>query len=228
MAIIHSKKEAVNLCLPFVTCYHDYGLKEAVEVLQQQLLVKKVKFPALEAAAHFIASQIPSSEQLFLCEQIMNLHTIGGNVIVGILLQKRLEQSLFETLKIAAQFIIKESVWYACDIIGERVWGVALLTYPNEVLPFLATIKPTDDIWLVRLIGIAGHYAIKKGLSFEADEVLFQLILNHQNHKSILVKKAIAWSAKTTKRCHPGIPIHYQHLWGKQNGGSVWFASALK
>ncbi len=228
MAILSSKKEALFVANRIIIAFQTEGLEAAVDETHQLYLTKKVKFPVLEAVAHYLSAHLPIELHIAFCKRIMALHTIGGNVMVGILLQKQLADDRHSTLTTAADWIIQQEVWYSCDIIGERVWGEALVRTPQQMLVFLKAIPLTANPWIIRLIGITGHYGVKRGLDKANCEILFQVLLLHQHHKAVIIKKTIAWAAKTIKRYHPEIPGHYQKQWGKANGGSVWFASALK
>ena len=84
--------------------------------------------------------------------------------MLGIILQKKLTQDMDTSFQKAAAYIESGAEWYVTDIIGERVFGVALLTQFNVSLKKLKVLSKHPCNWVVRAIGPGAHYAIKKGL----------------------------------------------------------------
>jgi 3-methyladenine DNA glycosylase AlkD len=93
--------------------------------------------------------------------------------------------------------------WYVCDIIGERVLGHALLTSPKKAIPLLEELAHHPDNWIVRTIGVAAHYAVKKGLPATYVDILLKLLISLSNTTDFHVKKGIGWGAKTIAKFHP-------------------------
>lgn len=200
---------------------------DLVSYVHKQLLGKKAKFPLLEFAAKELYKQIPEAEQTGFTDGIMQLNTIGGNVLAGIFLQLRLQAHMDESVGKAAAYIIYGNEWYVCDIIGERVYGYALLTMPDKMLPVLHELARHPDKWIVRSTGVAVHYAIKKGLKRQYIEPVFKLLLSLGNTTDFHTKKGIGWAAKTLSKFHPDVIERYrQHI--DSSDVKQWFRTKIK
>jgi hypothetical protein len=117
----------------------------------------------LEFAAKKIFISIPEKKQTEITNKIIALHEIGSITIAGMILQLRLEKYFLPSINKAIEYIIEGNEWYVCDIIGERVMGFSLLTQPKKTIPVLKKLSEHTDKWIVRSVGVATHYAVKKG-----------------------------------------------------------------
>lgn len=54
-------------------------------------------------------------------------------------------------------------------------------------------------------MGVASHYAVKKGLGKKHVEVTFCLLLSKADTKDFHTKKGIGWALKTISKFHPDI-----------------------
>ncbi|WP_270087715.1 DNA alkylation repair protein [Sphingobacterium sp. SYP-B4668] len=178
--------------------------------LQEGLLNKKVKFPLLEYAAMELMTVIPEDIQLDLADRIVYLRAMGGQVLVGIMLRLRLDTDYERTINKACDYISFGNEWYVCDIIGERVLGYALLTKPEMTIPILDRLALHPDKWLVRTVGVATHYAVKKKLQPPFVEQVFRILLQLSTATDFHSKKGIGWGAKTVARFHPALIDCYQ------------------
>lgn len=227
MDIITSKATVQALVAKAIDLHKTEGEVAFMDYMHTAILRKKIRFPLLELAAKELCKAIPTSEQLATTDKIIALHEIGGNVLVGIVLQNRLGSHFRESIDMAATYITTGNQWYVCDIIGERVMGHALLTMPEETIPVLRRFAGNEDKWIVRSIGVAAHYAIKKGLlKVYADEV-FGLLLSLSNTTEFHTKKGIGWAAKTTAKFHPEIIEKYKDEIEAQQTRQ-WFKTKVK
>jgi 3-methyladenine DNA glycosylase AlkD len=176
-----------------------------VAKVQDELLSKKIRFPLLEYAAEIIFEKLPASKQLAFCDFVAELHTIGGNTLVGKILQLRSDKKLNESLNKAVEYIIAGDQWYVCDIIGERVMGYNLLMRPEQMIPVLKKYAKHEDKWIVRTFGVGTHFAVKKGLKKKDAETMFGLLLSLSNTTDFHTKKGIGWAAKTIAKFHPDL-----------------------
>ncbi|MBI3135159.1 MAG: DNA alkylation repair protein [Bacteroidetes bacterium] len=184
-----------------------------------------MKFPLLEYGACRLYETIPEKEQLSICDQIAERNTLGGNVILGIILQKRLENHFAESFEKAATYIEHGAEWYVTDIIGERVFGVALLTHFTKAIPELKKLSHHKSNWVVRSIGPGAHYAIKKGLPEQHVKQLFELLLSLKKTTDFHVKTGIGWAAKTTAKFHPAI---IQLFAAEIESAGPWFRTKVR
>jgi len=223
MKIIGSKKEIQPYLEKAIGAD---GQNAFIAVLHSSILKKKVRFPVLEYAAAWLYDTLPVRQHLSITDQITGLKEIGSYILAGIMLQKMLAKQYDKAIAKAVEYIIAGNKWYVCDIIGERVMGYALLTKPEQTLPVLRRLAKHDDKWIVRSVGVAGHYAIKKGLSKEYVQELFELLLSVSNTTDFHTKKGIGWAAKTTAKFHPDIIAKYKnHI---DTSAKQWFKTKVK
>ena len=183
--------------------------EKLVRELHQRLLNSKIKFPLLEYCAEEIYDQTPKDQHFKICDEISALKTIGGDVIIGILLRNHLSQNTGIIFEKAANYIAHSGTWQATDIIGERVFGPALLLHFESALNNLKTLSSHPNNWVVRSIGPGCHNAVKNGLSADKVKALFELLISLSGAKDYHIKTGIGWAAKTVAKFHPDIIIKY-------------------
>jgi len=186
------------------------GQDALLVTIYEGLLKKKVSFPLLEFAAKEMALWIPEDEQLHVMDILVATNEMGSYVLAGMMLQLRVPLYLEESIQRACAYIVGGDEWYVCDIVGERVLGHALLTYPEKTILLLKHLAQYSDKWIVRTIGVATHYAVKKGLSPKFTETMFRLLLSLSDATDFHIKKGIGWGAKTIAKFHPTIIERYR------------------
>ncbi|WP_051313126.1 DNA alkylation repair protein [Sporocytophaga myxococcoides] len=204
------------------------GFNEFLSEVHHRLLLAKIKFPLLEYCATEIFKRLDEKDHIEFCSGIAKLKTIGGNVLIGIILQRRLSVYFTQSMEKAADYIEQGEEWYVTDIIGERVFGVALLRYNTEALNFLYQLSNNASPFVVRSIGPGAHFAIKKGLPLKETEGLFKLLLSLANAKDGEIKRGIGWAAKTTAKFYPEIIKKYRDLIDDPEKTGAWFRTKLK
>lgn len=145
--------------------------------------------------------------------------------MLGIILQKKLTQDMDTSFQKAAEYIESGAEWYVTDIIGERVFGVALLTQFNVSLKKLNVLSKHPCNWVVRAIGPGAHYAIKKGLPEKETAQVFKLLLSLGNAADFHIKSGIGWAAKTTAKFHPKLIERHQNEIAKTG---PWFKTKIR
>ncbi|MCW3084351.1 MAG: alkylation repair protein [Bacteroidetes bacterium] len=228
MEIITSKATVKNLLDPIIQNYTPQKNDEFVKQLQAGILKKKIKFPLLEYAAAELYKTIPINEQLTVTDKIIELHELGGNVLSGIMLQLRLNGHFQSSVEHAIKYIIDGDEWFVCDIIGERVLGFALLTQPEKTIAVLHKMSTHENKWIVRCIGVAAHYAIKKGLKKQYVQQVFTLLLSLSNSTEFHTKKGIGWAAKTTAKFYPDLIAAHQQQLETDPQVKQWFKTKIK
>ncbi len=85
-----------------------------------------------------------------------------------------------------------------------------------------------EDKWVVRMVGVAGHYAVKNGLKRPFVRALFDLLLDHSDNEEFHVRRGLGRAAKTTAKCHPDIAA--KHLERHELGQNVgnWFRTNVE
>jgi len=228
MTPIGSKAQLKPVIAALLDLYTQQGAAAFVEALHEKVLKQKIRFPVLEYVGLELYKAIPSKEQLPVLDQVAGLHTVGGNVLAGIILQQRLGTHFNASIQKAGEYMILGNEWYVCDIIGERVLGHALLTQPEKTIPVLRKLARNDDKWLVRSVGVASHYAIKKGLPKVFVEEVFSVLLSLSNATEFHTKKGIGWAAKTTAKFYPGIIETHRPYIDASPEVKQWFKTKLK
>ena len=218
-------KAIIDQCIDL---YRKEGLVTLTNAVHLKLLSCKIKFPLLEYAASQLHEQLTEDDQLLFCDQIENYKTIGGNVLLGIILQKRLVLNFQESIDKASEYISKANAWYVCDIMGERVLGVSLLLSPQKTLLVFENLSQHDSQWVVRSLGAGAHYAIKKGLDKKSVVQLFLLLLSLGNSKNKEIKQGIGWAAKTTAKFHPEIITNFKAEIENTEKVGQWFRGKVK
>lgn len=227
MDIITKKSELKELLSSCISSYKNEGLNFCIKKTNTLILAKKIKFPLLEYAASEFFKILPLNQHLQFCDGIEAFKTIGGNVLVGIILQKRLEISLEESFQKAAQYISDSKHWYVSDIIGERVFGFALLKNPKKAFSLIKKYTFHENNMVQRATGAGMHYAIKKGLAKNYTNLVFELLLSKGSITDYQTKRGIGWAAKTMARFHPDVVIQYQdRIEAKETG--QWFRTKVR
>lgn len=180
-----------------------------VNFLHKEFLTKKIKFPILEHCGVKLFQEVPIQYHRDLCWNIFHLKTIGGNVLIAMLLQKRLAVDSNEALSIATRIIEKADIWYICDIIGERVFGYYLLHEPKTMIPKIDQMFKEENRWVIRSLGAGVHLATKWGLSTHYANEALQLLLTMAQSKDKEIRQGVGWAAKTIAKFHPNlVDIH--------------------
>ncbi len=197
-------------------------------LLNKKILAQKTKFPILEYVTHEIFPRIPEGCQIPFCDKITQLDEMGSSVVTGTALQTRLEDHLEESLEKSIEYIKHGNVWFHCDHISERVLGHALLNYPEILVPVLPGFLKEKDRWVIRMVGVASHYAVKRGLKREYIEEVFTLLMSNADRTDPDEKSGIGWAAKTCAKFHPETALKYKEYIDSSPKVGRWFAAKVQ
>lgn len=228
MKIIGSRAELKPLLNKALAVYEQDGLEAFITAVHKTILRKTIRYPILEFAAQEFFKRIPADEHIDISDRIIALKENGSEVIAGKMLQLRLDKHFKESMIKAAAYIISGANWLSCDTVGERVFGHALLTTPEKTIPYLKKLSKHEDKWIVRSVGVAVHYAIKKGLKKADAEEMFKLLLSLADTTDFHTKKGIGWAAKTTAKFHPDIIKKYAGKIEDNPAVKQWFKTKIK
>ncbi|WP_061247491.1 DNA alkylation repair protein [Leptospira noguchii] len=201
MDSIRSKKEIKSILAKLSDLDESFW----IFIIESELLKKKIKFPLLEFIGKELYFKIPEMNQIYFMDQIIKLGHMGGYVISAIILQLRSEKHFEQSFNKAVEYILLGNEWYVCDIIGERIMGYFLFKEPERTFPILKKYIRHENGWIVRSVGVASHYAVKKGLGKKYVEDTFCLLLSKMDTKDFHTKKGIGWAVKTISKFHPDI-----------------------
>jgi 3-methyladenine DNA glycosylase AlkD len=140
-------------------------------------------------------------------EHIAASKTEGGWVVIGSALGKQLERDLSGAFARCRVFIINADVWYATDILGERVPGPALVADFQASLELLASWREDANRWVRRSIGVAVHFWSKRSRGAAEDAVRAKALLAFLEplfgEWDMDAIKGIGWGLKTLGKYYP-------------------------
>lgn len=199
-----------------------------VAKINSGLLQHKIKFPLLEYATWEIIQGEKKENLIGLADGIINPNTIGGNVLAGIILQHIGLTGDIKTAFIkAGEYMVAGNEWYVCDIIGERVMGHCLLMMPEKAIPLLKGLAKSEEKWLKRSVGVATHYATKKGLPEKYVIQMFELLLTMADTTEFHAKTGTGWGAKTIAKFYPFIIDEYHAQIYDNPNVKQWFKTKI-
>lgn len=225
--VIHSKATGSKLLQSAFSKAGTSNIKLLAKEVNNILLTEKIKFPVLEHCGVELYKTLNPKDHIAFADFLTEPKEMGSWVVVGKLLQCRQEEHFDESLNKAAEYIIAGNEWYVCDIVGERVMGHGLLTYPDKIIPMLKRFTNHKDKWIVRSIGVAAHYATKKGLQMPHIETIFKLLLSQANTTDFHTKKGIGWGAKTIAKRHPELIKKYHSQIFENPEVKRWFITKI-
>jgi hypothetical protein len=140
-------------------------------------------------------------------DRVAATHTQGGWVIIGTSLNQAYAQVPIQVLRRCAGYIGLGDVWYAADILGERVPGPALVTDFQNALPQLEIWRASPNPWVRRAVGVAVHFWAKRSrgetaLEGQVSEILALMAPLFQEWEMEAVK-GIGWGLKTVGKMYP-------------------------
>lgn len=201
------------------------NIDASLSYLEKTFLTQKIKFPLLEFLADHLSGLIPDQQKELFLKRLIATDALGSYVIAGKLLQNILPVKTTKALELAEEFIISGDAWFVCDIVGERVFGHALLTQPELSIKVLKGLTKHSNSWMLRVIGVAAHYAIKNGLRKNFAEEVFEILLSLSQAKDFHTKKGIGWAAKTAVKFYPDFASRYE---GEITASGAWFKTKIK
>jgi 3-methyladenine DNA glycosylase AlkD len=134
---------------------------------------------------------------------------MGGWLIIGSALHQQLDGDLQGAFRRCQYYIVQWNVWYATDILGERVPGPALVRHFESALSLLAFWREDQYRWVRRAVGVSIHFWAKR--SRGAPEItghakqLLELLEPMFSERDIDAVKGVGWGLKTLGRNYPDV-----------------------
>jgi 3-methyladenine DNA glycosylase AlkD len=135
--------------------------------------------------------------------------TEGGWVIIASALAEQLRCDAATVFAQCRGFIVTADVWYAADIMGEGVLGIALV---NEFKPSLALLAPwREDAnpWVRRAVGTSAHFWAKRSggapEKVAKAEALLAFLEPMFGEWDMTAVKGVGWGLKTLGRTYPDL-----------------------
>jgi len=133
----------------------------------------------------------------------------GGWPVIGSALKMQYARHPLDSFDRCRQYIIQADVWYATDILGERLSGPALVADFAPALELLAPWRADSDRWLRRTVGVAAHFWAKRSRGAPATrhqaEALLAFLEPLFTEQNLDAVKGVGWGLKTLGRYYPDI-----------------------
>jgi len=142
-------------------------------------------------------------------EEIAAHKTMGGWVIIGAVLGQQLERDLAGAFERCRGYVVEGGVWYAVDILGERVPGPALVAEFETSLALLAAWREDECSWVRRSAGVAVHFWAKRSrgapeLTRQA-RTLLDFLEPMFGEWDMDAVKGVGWGLKTLGKYYPNL-----------------------
>jgi hypothetical protein len=142
-------------------------------------------------------------------QHIASHRTEGGWVVIGTALGEQLERDQTGAFARCREYVAAAEVWYAADILGERVPGPALLAQFEAALGCLAPWREDENRWVRRTVGVAVHFWAKRaqGVSEKTPqaEALLAFLEPMFSEWNMDAVKGVGWGLKTLGRYYPDL-----------------------
>lgn len=176
------------------------------------VLDAKVPFPLLDEIGKRLgeSGKLDKTRYFRVFDEIVATEKMVGYVIVGQALAAFLETELEASIDMAKEVIVKGQKWYVCDIVGERVFGQALVFHFGSTIVLLERMTSLEAPEVRRSIGVAVHFFAKRRPE-EAEMLrrLLSLLSLLIEDKRVFVVKGVGWGIKTIGRYQPNLVEEY-------------------
>jgi hypothetical protein len=172
------------------------------------LLAERIPFTALGRIGEILGRTSRKSVNALL-DEIAAGESEGGWVIIGCALGQLWDGDPEGTYRRCKRFVIRGDVWYAADILAERVPGPALVVDFSTALKLLEPWRNDDNRWVRRAAGVAVHFWAKRSkgaheLRPRAKELLGFLEPMFSEWE-IDAAKGVGWGLKTMGKHYPDL-----------------------
>jgi hypothetical protein len=207
-------REAATLGQQIAQVVQRDRVSEAYELLSP-VLAQRTPFRLLGRIGEAIGAGPLESVNAFL-DRIAAGRSEGGWVVIGSALGTQLERDPKGALARCRTFVIAADVWYAADILGERVPGPALLSSFQTALHLLAPWCEDPNRWVRRTVGVSVHFWAKRsgvenrhrcGAPEQATQAkaLLDLLDPMFGEWDMDAAKGVGWGLKTLGRYYPDL-----------------------
>jgi hypothetical protein len=202
------KARAADLLGADVAALVQSGQPERAHALLTPVLAERTPFRLLDRIGKRIGAY-PLPETILFLQQIADQRTEGGWVIIGSALGQQLGRDLDGALARCRAFVIAAQVWYATDILSERVPGPAMVAGLEPTLDLIGPWRADRDRWVRRAVGVAVHFWAKRSqgapeLCAQAG-VLLDFLEPMFEEWDMDAVKGVGWGLKTLGRYYPDL-----------------------
>lgn len=172
------------------------------------ILAGRTPFRFLDRIGRAIGASPLAQMDPFL-ERIAAGQTEGRWVVIGSALGTQRDHDLDGALVRCRKWIASACVWYASDILAERVPGPALVDSFEPALALLASWRQDPNRWVRRSVGVAVHFWAKRSRGradlMDQARALLEFLDPMFEEWEMDAVKGIGWGLKTLGRTYPGL-----------------------
>jgi 3-methyladenine DNA glycosylase AlkD len=184
------------------------GQPEQAYALLAPTLAERTPFRLLDRIGAAVGGG-PLAETHTFLDRVAAERTEGGWVVIASALRAQLGRDPGGAFTRCRAFVVAADVWYATDILGERVPGPALVAEFDAALARLAPWRTDDNRWVRRTVGVAVHFWAKRSrsapaLATQAQALLAFLAPMFEERETDAVK-GVGWGLKTLGRYYPDL-----------------------
>ncbi len=181
--------------------------KQAYDLLAPTL-AQRTSFSLLDRIGAAVGD-MPLPEANVFLQRVADGKAMGGLPVIASALAKQLDRDLPGALARCRDFVIACDIWYATDILGERVPGPALLCRFEQTLPILTSWRADENRWARRCIGVGVHVWAKRtrGAAEYVAQIsqLLQLLAPMFVEREMDAIKGVGWGLKILGRYYPSV-----------------------
>ena len=179
--------------------------KEAYTLLAP-VLAERTPFRLLDLIGEAVGARPLEDVNAFL-DRIAARRTEGGWVVIASALREQLDRDLAGAFSCCRAFVIAADIWYATDILGERVPGPALVADFEPTLRLLAPWREDTNAWVRRTVGVAAHFWAKRSRGEQPDkaQALLAFLEPTVEEWEMDAVKGVGWGLKTLGRYYPDL-----------------------
>ena len=172
------------------------------------ILAERIPFRMLDRIGATIGAGSLGAVNPFL-EHVAATKTEGGWVVIAKALGAQLDRDGAGAFARCWGFMITADIWYATDILGERVPGPALVMDFESALALLAPWREDANRWIRRTMGVAIHFWAKRSRGaaeyLPQVEKLLAFVEPMFEEKNVDAIKGVGWGLKTMGRYNPDL-----------------------
>ena len=182
------------------------GQPDKAYALLAPVLAERTPFRLLDRIGEAVGAGPLDATSAFL-DRVAADRTEGGWVVIGSALGQQLDRDSVDAFARCREYIIAADIWYAADILGERVSGPALVADFQPSLDLLAPWREDANRWVRCTVGVAVHFWAKRSrgeLASQAEALLAFLEPMFEEWDMDAVK-GVGWGLKTLGRHYPDL-----------------------
>jgi 3-methyladenine DNA glycosylase AlkD len=142
-------------------------------------------------------------------DTIASHQTEGGWVVIASALRQQLDRDREGSFERCRRYVMDAAIWYATDILGERVPGPALVDDFKPVLKLLRPWRDDENAWVRRTAGVAAHFWAKRSRGdaehLREARALLEFLAPVFEERDMNAVKGFGWALKTLGRNYPDL-----------------------